>query len=139
MPFRASKIFKLLVPDEDYSMNIPCALHLISEFLLFKHTYREVHMAIVVWYVTTSIYVTSADHYCCEINFYQWRSVLDTTSLDEIYHWLAISSWIPPATFHTPLITDTHDITEIDLKMELTTVVSVSTLLWFIRYIYYWI
>jgi hypothetical protein len=52
-----------------------------------------------------------------------WRSVLDTTLCDKVCQWLATDLWFSPGTpVSSTNKTDRHDITEILLKVALTTI-----------------
>ena len=62
-------------------------------------------------------------HYSCELELRSWRGVLDTTLCDEVCQWLATYWWFSLGTPVTSTNkTDRHDITEILLKVALSTI-----------------
>ena len=56
----------------------------------------------------------------CEFEPYLWRGVLDTTLCDKVCQWLATGQWFSLISSTTN--TDRHDMTEIFLKVVLTTI-----------------
>ena len=76
----------------------------------------------VVGYTIT--YAISAYHHlCCEFESHSWRDVLDITLCDKVCQWLSTGQWFSLGTlvFSTNK-TDHHDITEILLKVALSTI-----------------
>ena len=66
---------------------------------------------------------SSYTHQCCEFKLRSWRGVLDTTLFDKVCQWLATGRWFSQC----PIVsstnkTDSHDITEILLKVALNTI-----------------
>jgi hypothetical protein len=61
--------------------------------------------------------------YRCEFESHSWRDVLDSTLCDKVFQWLATGQWFSPGTpvFSTNK-TDSHDITEILLKVAPNTI-----------------
>ena len=74
--------------------------------------------------VATTTYAISAyHHWSCELQSRLWRGVLDTTLYDKVCHWLATGRWFSPGTPVTSTNrTDGHDISEILLKVALSTI-----------------
>ena len=59
----------------------------------------------------------------CEFEPCSWRGVLDITVCDKVCQWLATARWFSPGTpVSSTNKTDRHDITEILLKVALSTI-----------------
>ena len=83
----------------------------------------------IVGFITTCT-ISAYHHWRCEFEFHSWRGVLDTALRDKVCQWLAIGRWFFPGTPVSPTIkSDHHDITEILLKMSLTTITSLTLIL----------
>jgi hypothetical protein len=72
---------------------------------------------------TTTCAIGACHHYCCEFGSRSWRSVLKTTLCDNVCQSLVTGRW----SFSVTLICsinkiDRHDITEILLKVALSTI-----------------
>jgi len=78
---------------------------------------RPGHHHMVVGFTTT--YAISAYYHCsCEFESRSWRGVLDTTLSDKVCQWLATGQWFSMGTsVSSTNKTDSHDITEILLKV----------------------
>ena len=71
---------------------------------------------------TTTYAVSAYHHESCEFESHSWWGVHDTTLCDKICQWLAIGRWFSLGTpFSSINKTDSHDITEILLKVVLNT------------------
>jgi hypothetical protein len=58
----------------------------------------------------------------CEFESCSWRGVLDTTVCDKVCQWLSTGQWFSLGNPISPINkTDSHDITEIMLKVALNT------------------
>ena len=72
---------------------------------------------------TTTCAISAYHHYKCEFEPRSWRGVLDTTLCDKVCQWLATGWWFYPGTpVSSTNKTDSHDITEILLKVPLNTI-----------------
>ena len=80
--------------------------------------------------VTIACTISAYHQYSCEFEPRAWRCVLDTTLCDKVCQSLATGRWFSP---DTPISytnkTDRHDMTEILLKMALSTINQSSHLL----------
>ena len=76
----------------------------------------------VVWF-TTACAISAYHHWSCEFKPRSLRGVLDTTLCDKVCQWLVTGQWF---SLGTPVSstneTDSHDITEILLKVVLNTI-----------------
>jgi hypothetical protein len=74
----------------------------------------------VVGFITTCA-ISACHHYSCEFEPRSWRGVLDTTLCNKVCQWLATGRWFSPIIpVSNTNKTDSHDITEILLKVALT-------------------
>ena len=85
--------------------------------------------------------------YICEFESHSWRGVLDTTLCDKVCQWLATGWWFSPGNpVSSTNKTDCHNITEILLKVALSTIIGINqtkpysspifSVLWYL--IFYW-
>ena len=102
--------FTLIIPDEGYSRNPPCALNLIFSFLLTL-TIDNFFM----WTCGSWIYNYLCNQYLSPLPLWVRtplrRDVLDTTLCDQVCQWLATGQGLLRVLRFPPPIK--HDITEI--------------------------
>ena len=77
----------------------------------------------VVFGFSTTSAISTDHHKHCEFKSRSWQGVLDTTLCDKVYQCFATGQWFSPGTpVSSTNRTDTHDITEILLKVALSTI-----------------
>jgi hypothetical protein len=82
------------------------------------------HDCMVVWLTSTLDAISAYHHKSCEFGSCSCRDVLNTTICDKVCHWLAAGRWfIPGIPVSSTNKTDSHDITEILLKVVLNTII----------------
>jgi hypothetical protein len=69
---------------------------------------------------TTTCAISVCHYWNCEFDQRSWQGVLDTTLYDQVCQWLATGCWFSPGTSTNN--TDSHDMTEILLKVALKTI-----------------
>jgi len=75
----------------------------------------------VVGFTTTCV-ISVYHHWCCEFESWSWWGVLDTTLWDKVCQWLTTGLWFSTGTpVSSTNKTDCHDITEILVKVALST------------------
>jgi hypothetical protein len=104
-------------------------LHISYTITLFPPRSRHGRDRLVVEFTTT--YAISAfNHWSCEFESCSWRGVLHTTLCDKVCHWLATCQWFSPGSpVSTTNKTDSHDITELLLKVALITITPQKSIL----------
>ena len=72
---------------------------------------------------TITYAISASHHWSCEFESRSWRGELDTTLYDKVCQWLAAGRMFSPVTsVCSSNKTDSHDITEILLKIGLNTI-----------------
>ena len=71
---------------------------------------------------TITCVISAYHHWSCEFEPCLWWGVLDTTLCDKVCQWLSTGQWFSPGTqVSSTNKTDSHDVTEIFLKVALST------------------
>jgi hypothetical protein len=90
------------------------------------------HDRMVIGFTTTCA-ISAYHRLSCEFEPRSWRGVLDTTSYGQVCQWLATGRWFSLGNLvSTTNKTNRHDITEILLKMALSTITQTLTLDYFV-------
>ena len=75
-----------------------------------------------IWFYNIN-QVSIYNDYRCKFESCSWHGVLDTTLCDKVCQWLETCRWFSPGTLvSSSNKTDRHDITEIRMKVALTTI-----------------
>jgi hypothetical protein len=74
----------------------------------------------VVGFTTTYVITAYYHYYSCEFKSFSWWGLLNTTLWDKVCQWLAVGLWFSPISSTNK--TDCHDVTEILLKVVLSTI-----------------
>jgi hypothetical protein len=86
----------------------------------------EAIVGVIVWKLglqLTTCAISDYHHKRYEFESGSWRGLFDTTLCDKVCQWLKASRWFSPGTLVSSTNkTDCHDITEILLKVALTTI-----------------
>jgi hypothetical protein len=99
--------------DEVYSIQ-----HYVMKFV--SHGYDH----IVVGF-TTAYAISVCHHYRCEFKSHSWRGVPETSLCDKVCEWLVAGRWFSPDTpVSSTNKTERNDITDILLKVALSTIIS---------------
>ena len=98
--------------------------HLVSKYCNLIQI--EAIVGVIVWKLglqRTTCAISDYHHYRYEFECRSWRGLFDTTLCDQVCQWLNASRWFSLGTLVSSTNkTDRHDITEILLKVALTTI-----------------
>ena len=105
--------------QNDTGINIIKIRHKLE--LTFQWVFRGSDRMVIGF--TTTCAISAYHHWSCQFKSRSWRGVFDKTLCDKVCQWLPTGRWFSPDTpVSSTNTTDHHDITEIFLKVALSTI-----------------